>query len=208
MKAFYTIFLIISSFSLSLQLFEEFFLTSMYSIPFHLRLQMEPPKISLFRRYDNHFNISPNQLPHELQNTLIPVLHHDTAGIASGKISEIAETILLATGIGHQTVRHEHWEFNIMDGIGRLFVFRVNAQIFNYDVHVTGGVTEIVQTIPKVVDIQEKCSNTGDRRYLLFGPRSRECRKIFTERGLNHDEVMTVHDVLIRAIPSALHMLQ
>lgn len=107
------------------------------------------------------------------------------------------ETLDLSDGMcgEHKIIKYHN---TLSRGIGKLEAYSL---IINIADHNTIGVKyksiTITQNIPVLYSSEQKCAKSGDRRYVLFGPREKECSNHYVERGLNQQEINVINSRLL-----------
>ena len=76
-------------------------------------------------------------------------------------------------------------------------MYSISANIEKETVFFSGNSLKIEQQIPILYETKEVCARTGRRRFVIAGPRSKECYIQQIPRGLNEQEIAEVKQSLI-----------
>jgi hypothetical protein len=162
-----------------------------------------PVKIHPPIKQNYYFMVSTQTKPEQIAVTLEK---NGFDALNGDHLNQISREITLSIGIS-TTVQSMRWEFEIVGNIGTLNVVKINAEITESKVHITGGVIRLEQQIPIMYKTEERCARTGPRRYGVAGPRSLECDYHNIPRGLTGDEITKVNEALTSKVFGALQTL-
>jgi hypothetical protein len=148
-------------------------------------------------------NVIMSSITQKIKGTELQEAGHLFDGIAK----EISLSLIADNQIGRLK-----WERSITVNLGILKVLNIAATIKqtqypNLSVTITTKIALIRQPIPAVYNSEVRCARTGSRKYLIAGPRDRECNTIYVPRGLNQGEIDIVNNALNARLPDAQRML-
>jgi len=103
--------------------------------------------------------------------------------------------------------RSTKWTLRIERDSGILEVFGLIAHVGPDSIKFSGGRGVITQPIPPVYDVKQVCQRSGQRRFLIAGPRDMECNTVHVPRGLNGNELSMVQQNLMNRVVSAENQL-
>ena len=133
--------------------------------------------------------------------------HYDSIVQIYGKDTTdriIQEVLYMAKNSDYRSTR---WTLRIERDSGVLEVFGLIAHVGPDSIKFSGGRGVITQPIPPVYDVKQVCHRTGQRRFLIAGPRDMECNTVHIPRGLNGNELSMVQQNLMNYVVSAENQL-
>ncbi|AKI80533.1 hypothetical protein QJ850_gp166 [Acanthamoeba polyphaga mimivirus] len=122
-------------------------------------------------------------------------------------INSVSNEIYLALGATNTNVQRMTWKVNIASNVGTMDVFYIEATISEKSVVINFRTIQIIQPIPQLYNVVEKCERTGSRRYGIAGPRARECHYHNIPRSLNTDELILVTKTLESKVQEATKIM-
>lgn len=121
-------------------------------------------------------------------------------------LKTISKEISMVIGLDTK-IHHFRWDLSINQNLGLLKILSITADVDKNNVNLVVKSVTLEQTIPKVYDLIEKCTNTGRRRYGICGPRHSECHIHHIERQLNEHEINLITQNLYSKVPEAKLLL-
>jgi len=116
------------------------------------------------------------------------------------------ETLDLSNGLDGE-YRNIKYLNSFSRGVGKLEAHGLIIDIVDGKVNVIYKSITIVQEIPILYTQQENCKKTGGRRFIVAGPREKECTYPYVERGLYQHEIDFINARLLSALAANNKML-
>lgn len=167
-----------------------------------------PPTISVVHRYNNEVSVVKTEDAFVKDMTSAINVGNFVGQDAANTIAQ--EIYLTQESLsGDHTAAHvvKDWKLTVAIGQSELKVMELRANISKNSVKLQGGVAAITQAVPKLYDRHEHCARTGNRKYGIAGPRTRECSVSYPERGLRQNEIDLIRNVLNAQVQSAYAQL-
>lgn len=160
---------------------------------------IQPVKISEVDRTEFDINL-------QQKNDIYRMMKDRLGEIDDNTIKSISQEILI--GLANTKIQHFKWDLTIQSTIGILKIIKITADIGSTSIHINSKSVRLEQNIPERFETKEICSRSGSRRYVIAGPRERECSYYQVKRDLTQNEINDITNNLLSKAEEAQRLLQ